>query len=128
MAEAAMMASETLWQKIRDEAQRTAAADAIFGKALVGLILVHDDFTAALSDLIGRRLGDSEVERARFTTFSRDAFNGQPDLIEAAGRDLQAIVLGDPAISGVLAPLLREGLRRLAGVARLELALASRPW
>jgi serine O-acetyltransferase len=106
MAEAAMMASETLWQKIRDEAQRTAAADAIFGKALVGLILVHDDFTAALSDLIGRRLGDSEVERARFTTFSRDAFNGQPDLIEAAGRDLQAIVLGDPAISGVLAPLL----------------------
>src|SRR3954454_15847921 len=106
MAEVAMIASETLWQKIRDEAQRTAAADAIFGKALVGLILVHDDFTAALSDLIGRRLGDSEVERARFTTFSRDALNGQPDLIEAAGRDLQAIVLGDPAISGVLAPLL----------------------
>src|SRR4051794_1568325 len=106
MAEAAMIASETLWQKIRDEAQRAAAADPIFGKALVGLILVHDDFTAALSDLIGRRLGDSEAERERFTTFSRDALNGQPDLIEAAGRDLQAIVLRDPAISGVLAPLL----------------------
>ncbi|MET4115975.1 serine O-acetyltransferase [Bradyrhizobium sp. JR1.5] len=106
MAEAAMTASDTLWQKIRDEAQRAAAADPIFGKALVGLILVHDDFTAALSDLIGRRLGDSEAERERFTTFSRDAFHGQPDLIEVAGCDLQAIVLRDPAITGLLAPLL----------------------
>jgi serine O-acetyltransferase len=106
MTEAAMIASESLWQKIRDEARRAAAADPMFGKALVGLILAHDDFTAALSDLIGRRLGDSAAERARFTTFSRDAFRGQPDLIEAAGRDLQTIVLRDPAVTGVLAPLL----------------------
>jgi serine O-acetyltransferase len=106
MMEAAITPSETLWQKIRDEAQRAAAADPIFGRALGGLIFAHDDFTGALSDLIGRRLGDSAAERARFTTFSRDAFNGQPNLIEAAGRDLQAIVLRDPAITGLLAPLL----------------------
>jgi serine O-acetyltransferase len=106
MAEAAIMASESLWQEIHGEAQRAAAADPIFGKALVGLILAHDDFTAALSDLIGRRLGDSAAERERFTTFSRDAFSGQPDLIEAAGRDLRAIGLRDPAIAGLLAPLL----------------------
>jgi hypothetical protein len=77
MTEAAIMPSETLWQKIRDEAQRAAAADPIFGRTLGGLIFAHDDFTAAVSDLIGRRLGDSAAERARFTTFSRDAFNGQ---------------------------------------------------
>src|SRR3954465_10896169 len=81
MMEAAITPSETLWQKIRDEAQRAAAADPIFGRALGGLIFDHDDFTGALSDLIGRRLGDSAAERARFTTFSRDAFNGQPNLI-----------------------------------------------
>ncbi|MET4046026.1 serine acetyltransferase [Bradyrhizobium sp. RT6a] len=106
MTEGAIMPSESLWQKIRDEAQRAAAADPIFGKALVGLILAHDDFTAALSDLIGRRLGGSAAERERFTTFSRDAFDSQPDLIEVAGRDLQAIVHRDPAIAGLLAPLL----------------------
>ncbi|PSO33137.1 serine acetyltransferase [Bradyrhizobium sp. MOS002] len=106
MTAAAIMPSESLWQTIRDEAQRAAAADPMFGKALVGLILAHDDFTAALSDLIGRRLGDGAAERERFATFSRDAFGSQPDLIETAGRDLQAIVLRDPAIAGVLAPLL----------------------
>jgi serine O-acetyltransferase len=56
MAEAAIMTSENLWQEIRGEAQRAAAADPVFGRALVGLILAHDDFTAALADLIGRRL------------------------------------------------------------------------
>jgi serine O-acetyltransferase len=106
MAEAAILASDSLWQEIHGEAQRAAAADPVFGKALVGFILVHDDFTAALSDLIGRRLGGRAAERERFTIFSRAAYRGQPDLVEAAGRDLRAIVRSDPAIAGLLAPLL----------------------
>lgn len=100
------MASETLWQEIRGEAQRAAAADPVFGKALAGAVLVHDDFTAALADLIGRRLGGSAAERERFTAVSRDAFRGQPDLVQAAGRDLRAVVLRDPAVAGLLPPLL----------------------
>jgi serine O-acetyltransferase len=106
MAEAAIMTSENLWQEIRGEAQRAAAADPVFGRALVGLILADDDFTAALADLIGRRLGGRAIERERFATFSRDAFRRHPDLIEAAGRDLQAVVRSDPAIAGLLPPLL----------------------
>lgn len=99
-------ANDSLWQKIRGEAQRAAAADPVFGKALAGAVLVHDDFAAALADLIGRRLGASAAECARFTAFSRDAFGGQPDLIEAASRDLQGIVLRDPTVAGLLPPLL----------------------
>lgn len=106
MAEAAIMASETLWQDIRGEAEHAAAADPIFGKAVAGAILAHDDFTSALADLIGRRLGGSAAERERFTVVARDAFRGQPDLVEAAGRDLRAIVLRDPAVAGLLPPLL----------------------
>jgi serine O-acetyltransferase len=104
--EAAIMASDSLWRNIRDEVQRAVAADPAFGKAIAGAILAHDDFTAALADLIGRRLGAGVAERMRFTAFSRDAFHRQPDLIEAAGRDLQAIVRSDPAITSLLAPLL----------------------
>ena len=100
------MASDILWQEIRGEARRAAAADPVFGKALADAILAHDDFTAALADLIGRRLGVRAADRERFTTFSDDAFHGQPDLVEAAGRDLRAIVLRDPAIAGLLPPLL----------------------
>ncbi|MET4385839.1 serine O-acetyltransferase [Bradyrhizobium sp. F1.4.3] len=106
MAEAAMTASDSLWQAIRSEAQRAAATDPVFGKSLAAAILAHDDFAAALADLIGRRLGGSAEERARFTAFSRDAFRSQPDLVEAASRDLQSIARRDPAIASLLSPLL----------------------
>ncbi|OAF08388.1 serine acetyltransferase [Bradyrhizobium centrolobii] len=106
MAEASIMASDSLWHAIRGEAQRAAAADPVFGAALAGAILAHDDFAAALADLIGRRLGGSAAARARFTAFTSDAFREQPDLIEAASRDLQTIAIRDPAVVGLLPPLL----------------------
>ena len=106
MAEAAIMTSDRLWQQVRGEAQRVADADPVFGRALAGTILAHDDFAAALSDLIGRRLGSSEAERARVSAFSLAAFRGSPDLIELASRDLQAIAIHDPAIADLLPPLL----------------------
>ena len=101
---AATATNDSLWQTIRDEAQRAMAADPVFGKSLAGAVLVHDDFGAALADLIGRRLGGDATERARFAAFAREAFRGSPELIEAAGRDLQAIVRSDPAIASLLAP------------------------
>ncbi|SFH87780.1 serine acetyltransferase [Bradyrhizobium sp. Gha] len=106
MAQAAMTASDSFWRNLRDEAQRAAAADPVFGNAIAGAILAHADFAAALADLIGRRLGGRVAERERFAAFSRDALRGQPDLIEAASHDLQAIKLRDPAIAGLLPPLL----------------------
>ena len=98
--------NDSLWQTIRDEAQRAMAADPVFGKSLADAVLVHDDFGAALADLIGRRLGGDATGRARFTAFARDAFRSSPDLIESASHDLQAITRRDPAITGLLPPLL----------------------
>ncbi|MDN3275034.1 hypothetical protein QWJ07_12300 [Frankia sp. RB7] len=106
MMAAATAINDSLWQTIRDEARRAMAADPVFGKSLADAVLVHDDFGAALADLIGRRLGGDATERARFTAFARDAFRGSPELIEAAGRDLQAITRSDPAIASLLAPML----------------------
>lgn len=98
--------SDRLWQRIRDEAQRAIASDPVFGQSLAEAVIAHDGFAAALADLIGRRLGSNADGQARFAAFSRDAFFAAPELIEAAGRDLQAIGSNDPAISGLLAPLL----------------------
>jgi serine O-acetyltransferase len=106
MVAAAIPASESLWQTIRDEAKRAMAADPVFGESLAETVLIHGDLAAALADLIGHRLGGSATEQARFTAFALDAFRGSPDLIEKAGRDLQAIAIHDPAIDGLLPPLL----------------------
>jgi serine O-acetyltransferase len=106
MTEAAITASDTLWRAIRSEAEQAAAADPVFGRSLNSAILCHDDFPTALADLIGRRLGSGADECARFTSFCREAFSAEPDLVESAGRDLRAIALRDPAIAALLPPLL----------------------
>lgn len=106
MAQAAIMTSESLWRTLREEARRAADADPVFAKAVAGAILVHDDFAAALADLIGHRLGRSAAECTRFTAFSRNAFRDEPDLIAVAVRDLRSIALRDPAIASLLPPLL----------------------
>ncbi|MBR0985631.1 serine O-acetyltransferase [Bradyrhizobium liaoningense] len=106
MTAAATATNDRLWQNIREEAQRACASDPVFGKSLVDEVLTHDSFAAALADLIGRRLGGNAAGQARFTAFSRDAFRGASELIDASARDLQAIVHSDPAIAGLLAPLL----------------------
>ena len=106
MAAATATTNDRLWQQIRDEAQRAVASDPIFGRSLAEAVLAHDGLAAALADLIGRRLGGSAAAQARFTAFSSDAFRNAPELIEVAGRDLRAIVRSDPAIAGLLAPLL----------------------
>ena len=106
MATSAIVTSDDLWQEIRDEAQRASAEDPAFGATLTATVLAHDDFAAGLADLIGRRLGGTATERARFTAFATKAFRGAPKLIEDAGRDLQAIAKNDPARAGLLTPLL----------------------
>ncbi|WP_128927850.1 serine O-acetyltransferase [Bradyrhizobium guangxiense] len=98
--------NDGLWQTICDEAQRAVASDPVFGKSLAEAVLVHDGLAAALADLIGRRLGGNAAEQTRFAAFCRDAFRRSPELLDAAGRDLQAIVRSDPASVGLLAPLL----------------------
>lgn len=106
MAEAAMAASSGLWPAIRREARRAAQADPVFGKALADAILPHDDLAAALAELIGQRIGVTAPVCRAFTAFARDAFRDEPDLIDAAGRDLQSITLRDPAVTSLLTPLL----------------------
>jgi serine O-acetyltransferase len=106
MTPAVTVTHDRLWQQMRDEAQRAVASDPVFGRSVAEAVLAHDGLAAALGALIGQRLGGSVAERAHFAAFSRDAFHGSPDLIEASSRDLQAIVRNDPAIAGLLAPLL----------------------
>ena len=106
MARATILSGDGLWQEIRREAQRALAADPVFGATLADSILAHGDLAAALSDLIGRRLGGNAGERAQLIKLSSDAFCDQPNLIEAASQDLQAVAISDPAIAGLLTPLL----------------------
>jgi serine O-acetyltransferase len=102
--------AENLWRSIRREADNVAANDPVLRKTLSLAILDHPDLASAIAFQIGQRLGTGGADRAQFTRIAAEAFRAAPDLVEAAGRDLQGIVLHDflhdPASKALLPPLL----------------------
>jgi serine O-acetyltransferase len=98
--------SHDLWQQVRREAETAVAIDPIFGARLTAAILAHADLGGAVAFQIGERLGKTEAERAQFARVACEAFLAAPTLVEATSRDLSAIAIHDPAVTGFLAPLL----------------------
>jgi serine O-acetyltransferase len=98
--------AENLWRSIRREADAVAVGDPVLGKTLALAVLDHPDLGSAIAFRIGQRLGTGEADRAQFTRVANEAFRASPDLVEAAARDLQGIVLRDPAPTTLLPPLL----------------------
>jgi serine O-acetyltransferase len=97
---------DDLWQQVRREAETAAAIDPMLGSRLSAAILDHGDLGSAVAGQIGERLGKTAAERAQFAQVSREAFLAAPELVDAASRDLSAIAIHDPAVTGLLAPLL----------------------
>jgi serine O-acetyltransferase len=98
--------SERLWLRVRHEAEAVVASDPVLGSALSITVLDHPGLGSAVAFQIGQRLGSGGEERAQFTRIANEAFEASPDLVEAASRDLQGIVLHDPASKRLLPPLI----------------------
>jgi serine O-acetyltransferase len=101
--------AETLWRSIRREADAVAAGEAVLGRSMSLFVLEHPDLGTAVAFQIGQRLGTGGETRALFSRIANEAFDGSPDLVEAASCDLQAIVLHDPASKALLPALLTKG-------------------
>src|SRR5260221_4027074 len=88
------------------EAEPALACDPIFGRSLSASILDHPDRGAAVSNQMGQRLAKGIANRHQLERAANEAFAASPDLVDAASRDLEVIVLNDPASSGPLPVLL----------------------
>jgi serine O-acetyltransferase len=106
MSQREIVSVDQLWLSIRREAESVLAGDPMFGASVSGAILDHCDFGGALSHQIGERLGRNTADRQRYARIAREVFQASPDLVDAAGRDLQSIVANDPARPALLPPLL----------------------
>lgn len=101
-----IISADQLWLSVRREAESVRDSDPIFGASLSASILDHPDLASALSHQIGHRLGKNAADRRQFARIADEAFRASPDLVDAASRDLQGIVVHDPATTRLLPPLL----------------------
>jgi serine O-acetyltransferase len=94
------------WRSIWREAETALVHDPVFGNSLSTSIFAHSSLGAAVSHQIGQRLGKDIGQQQQFTRVANEAFAAAPELTETAGRDLEAIVLHDPASTALLPALL----------------------
>jgi serine O-acetyltransferase len=106
MTQNRIASADQLWASVRCEAETALARDPVFGASLSSAILDHADLESALAHQIGERLGKSSTDRQQFSCIARQAFLASPELVEAASRDLQSVVVHDPAMSELLPALL----------------------
>src|SRR6267154_5988376 len=98
--------AEAIWLSIRSEAEAVAVSDPVLRGSLSLAILDHPGLGSAVAFQIGQRLGTGSADRAQFARVANEAFGASPDLVETASRDLQGIVLHDPASKRLLPPFL----------------------
>jgi serine O-acetyltransferase len=94
------------WRSIWREAETALVHDPVFGNSLSTSIFAHSSLGAAVSHQIGQRLGKDIGQQQQFTRVANEAFAAAPERTETAGRDLEAIVLHDPASTALLPALL----------------------
>ena len=106
MFQKAILPVDQLWLSVRREAESVLAGDPLFGGSLSAAILEHSGLGSAVAHQIGQRLGKGAADRRFIKRIAREAHHASPGLVDAASLDLQGIAAHDPAMPGLLAPLL----------------------
>lgn len=106
--------NDSLWQSIRDEVARDAAAEPVLAGFLHRAILDQPSLEEALGFILTRRLSDGTLVPQALRELFSSAIKAEPAIAQAARADLLCITQRDPASPSLAAALLYlKGLHAL---------------
>lgn len=88
---------QQLWDTIREEAKGDADAEPTLASFLYSTLLVHASFEKSLAFTLSNKLASPTLFSTQLMKIMQDAYQEEPDLIEAAIADLLAVSDRDPA-------------------------------
>ncbi len=95
-----------VWQRLRFDAQQAAQLEPALASYLSATVLNHDSFAEALSYHLAQKAGGPDMNALAIREICADAFRLDPTIVDAAERDLQAVLDRDPATRSTLQPFL----------------------
>jgi serine O-acetyltransferase len=99
-------ATETLWARLRQEAQEAVAHEPMLAPLFFNSILNQPSFEAAIFHRIASRLGTDVVRPSAVADVFRRAVSFDPEIGHAVRADIAAVVDRDPACDRFIEPFL----------------------
>lgn len=100
------LSGDQTWSRMRVEAATAAAQEPILASFLHATILNHESYKAALSYRLAQKLSDGEMNAMQWREVCAEAFASEPQIVDAALRDLSAVYKRDPACREYMQPFL----------------------
>jgi serine O-acetyltransferase len=100
------ISAATLWQSLRDEANRAAASETALAGFFTASILAHQTLAQALASLLAQRLATESTPQPLLNEIFNEALQQDSRIIDAAIADLVAIQERDSACCNLLTPFL----------------------
>eukprot|EP00887_Chlorella_sp_A99_P004588 scaffold4.g4588.t1 len=91
-----------LWERMREEAHALAAQEPAVASKMHLTLLMHSGLDRALAFLLGNKLASQTLMATQMVRLVLEAYEDEPELIEAAAADLQAVKDRDPACESFL--------------------------
>lgn len=95
-----------VWTRLRFEARAAAADEPTLASYINASILTHETICQALAYHLAEKLAGAEVGAQQARQLIANAYDREPELIERAEADMQAVLERDPACRGLLQPFL----------------------
>ena len=88
---------DTVWERIRQEAEQSIQREALLGGFMHQIILQHSDIEAALSHSLAQTLASAQMSEQALHDMCALAYANEPELALAARADIMASYDRDPA-------------------------------
>ncbi len=103
---AALAAVDPVWSRMREDAERIAAAEPLMGSWVHAMVLNHATLEDALSYRLAQKLASPDLRELFLRDVIADAYADDPALSDAARADTVAVFERDPACHRIVDPLL----------------------
>jgi len=91
------LSKKQLWIRIREEAAQLAHSEPVLASFLHMTVIMHPSFEKSLAFLLANKLASSTLLGIQLTRLIVEAYDDDPDLLEACVADLHAVMDRDPA-------------------------------
>ncbi len=100
------MDTQNFWLTLKQEAQQVANKEPLMASYLHACVLSHHNVESTLSFILSNRLSNDAMPALAVREMIEQAYLLDPQMVDAAILDIQAVVKRDPAVSAYLSVLL----------------------